>query len=126
MKSNISINCILNNSLKHGTYYICIYTNGQVIYSGYKRFNEILNLKLSLGYYKIILLTNKDLLPIKYMVDIVITRNNFKNLIFFFYENNNNNNNAKIIDFLVTDKFYVGLPIEKGELIYDNKPNTYY
>lgn len=115
MKSNVNIQCILNNSLECSTYYIFVCYKEKIIYQDYQNFNEMLNLRLKpCRDYKIIILTTSNILPTKYITDIFVERNICKNLLFNFSAKNNDK--PKTINFLVTDKFYQGLLIEKGEL----------
>lgn len=115
MQSNVNIQCALNNSLEISTYYIFLCYKGHVIYQDYQNFNKILNLRVKpCRNYQVIIITNSNIFPIKYITDIFVEKNICKNLLFNFSVKNNDT--PKIVNFLVTDKFYLGLPIKKGEL----------
>lgn len=115
MKKQVNIKCVLNNSLEECSYYIFLYYNNKVIYQGYLNSNDFITLRLfTCKNYRLIVLTNKDIIPHKYIADIFLEENTCKNLVFYFLKKDQN---LILSNFELLDKHYPDLKIKEGELI---------
>lgn len=113
MKKKISFKCISNCSC-NSNYCIRIYRKGKIIYNGcIDDTNEITLCFLLFRCYTVIIQNCNELIPMTYILNLCPTNICYQKFFFFFKEQNV----IPSIKFMVTDKNYPGLPIEKGELI---------
>ena len=113
MKKKISFKCISNCSC-NSNYYIRIYRRGKIIYNGcIDDINELTLCFLLFRCYTIIIQNCNDFTPMTYILNLYPTNICYQKFFFFFKEQNV----RPSIKFMVTDKNYPGLPIEKGELM---------
>ena len=108
----ININCILRNAFFPYRYYrIYIYHNNDLVFESLTNYYGILKLNmLNHHEYTIIVLANDDIFPTICKADVFIN-GSFNTINFYFKENHN-----VPVNMIVTDKYYPGLPIKKGEI----------
>lgn len=103
----MKIKCLLKESLDINKYYINIYDlNNNLVYKGYSEYN-CFNINIKKGIYKIIIKSEKICISRHIYV------NSCNSIINFIFDNGR----SRSINFKLTDKNYIGLPITKGELI---------
>lgn len=109
----VNIKCIVCNSLCNYRYYIKIldmYNN--IVYED-SDFNGNLFINVyKNNVYRIVIIPKIHIYPYAINRKIIITENDIYTFRFSFYKRNDNN-----ITFRLTDIFYSGLPIKKGEII---------
>lgn len=113
MKKKISFKCISNCSC-NSNYYIKIYHKGKIIYNGcIDDINELTLYFCLFRHYTIVIQCCDNFTPASYILHLYPTNICYQKFFFFFKEQNV----IPSIKFMVTDKNYPGLPIEKGELM---------
>lgn len=103
----MKIKCLLKESLDINKYYINIYDlNNNLVYKGYSEYN-CFNIDIKKGIYKITIKSEKICISKHIYV------NSYNSIFIFIFDNINFHS----VNFKLTDKNYIGLPIMKGELI---------
>lgn len=110
MKKNIEIQCITKNCCIPCYYYIFVYYKKRIIYKGFTNSYGYIQFKIPrCRTYTIVILGNMINFQLYAKTQIFINKYLNKPFLFIFEHNSS-------IYIKVTDKFYKGLPIAKGEL----------
>lgn len=121
MKKEISIKCkTKTNTIS--TFLIKIYNHNNLIYQSNITANEYFTIKLKYDHsYLIILTANGNLVPKRYVCELFITSYGYNCFCFNF----DTYDRPQYLNMILTDKNYIGLPIEKGDLFLWHKLTTY-
>lgn len=111
MKKTLYIRCIIRDSYKFASNYtVCIYNKNRLCFVGKTDKFGILKIRVcKYNLYKVVICHSKSF--VKYKANIFIRNHNLQYLVVFLREYNINS-----IKLRVTDKYYKGLPLMKGNI----------
>ncbi len=114
MRKILNIKCITNNQTKNSPYRIVILKRGRILFNGYTNKCGYIRIRAcKCRWYTIVIFARNNIYPAKRCFNVFSNGCNNQTLFVYFKDTSND---TRPVSITLTDKFYEGLPITKGEL----------